>query len=40
LFIAIPATSRAARVDVPAIMRTVQVELPALFADALRKARP
>jgi hypothetical protein len=35
LFIGIPRTSRAARVDVPAIMRSVAAELPALFYEAL-----
>lgn len=34
-FVAIPATSRAARVDVAAIMRAAAAELPALFAQAM-----
>ncbi len=34
-FIAIPRTSRQARVDVPAILRSVAAELPALFTEAL-----
>lgn len=37
MFIAIPATSRAARVDVPAIMRAARAELQGLFVAALRK---
>ena len=34
-FVAIPRTSRQARVDAPAIMRSVAAELPALFNEAL-----
>lgn len=36
-FIAIPRTSRAARVDVPAIIRSVQADLPRLFAEAFAR---
>jgi hypothetical protein len=36
-FIAIPRTSRQARVDVPAIMRSIQQQLPAIIEDQLRK---
>lgn len=34
-FIAIPRTSRQARIDVPAILRSVAADLPALFNEAL-----
>jgi hypothetical protein len=37
-FIGIPATSRAARIDVRAIGRSVANELPALFAAAMERA--
>jgi hypothetical protein len=36
-FVAIPRTSRAARVDVPAILARVQADLPRLFAEAFER---
>jgi len=36
-FVAIPRTSRAARVDVPAIIQSIQADLPRLFREALER---